>query len=150
MIDFILPSDKTLASWHHYCGGNLSLDQKPAGHINLTLPGLYPDTERLNHTQQQSEQNRSLCTWLIDVPLGGSVLLKAVKLEGGQRISVRCVWSQQDLVLESGGSALLSGCDRSKASLAWTGRRNSSNEIQLSYYGENPFPQLPGLNESVT
>ncbi|XP_035516726.1 interphotoreceptor matrix proteoglycan 2 [Morone saxatilis] len=133
---FIITTDKTLALSHHHCGGDVSLDQEPAGHINLTLPGLFTDTNRLNPMNLQSDETQpvSVCSWVIGIPLGRTVLLKVVWLESGSSISVRCVWNKQDQVLESGGTALLSGCDRNKATLSWTGAGHHSNGIQLSYY----------------
>lgn len=134
-----LSPDKTLALLDHHCGGNISLDQKPAGHINLTLPGLYTDTDRLNHTNNQSDKNLSLCTWLIDISVGRTVRLKLVQLKGGSSISVHCGRTEEDhdQVLENGQTALLTGCDRNKATLTWTGTGHYS--IQLAYYGEKPF-----------
>lgn len=145
-ICFFVSTDKTLALSHHHCGGNVSLDQEdPAGHINLTLPGLFTDANRLNPMSHQSDKNLSRCTWMIDVPLGRTVLLKVVRLESGSSVSVLCVWKEEDhnQVLESGGTALLSGCDRNKATLTWSGPGHSSDEVQLSYYGEKLLTQLP-------
>ncbi|XP_040000947.1 mucin-5AC isoform X2 [Xiphias gladius] len=98
---FVITRDKTLASSHRHCGGNVSLDQEPA-----------------------------------DLPLGRTVLLRVVRLESGSSISVRCVRNEEghDQVLESPGTAVLSGCDRNKAALTWTAAGHSSNAIQLSYY----------------
>ncbi|XP_040891094.1 flocculation protein FLO11 [Toxotes jaculatrix] len=132
---FIITTDKTLALLHH-CNGNVSLDQEPVGHIRLTLSGLLTDTNRLNSMNHQPDKTLSLCTWTIDIPPGRTVLLKAAWLESGSSISVRCVGNEgdHDWVLESGGTALLSGCDRNKATLTWTGAGHSSNAIQMSYY----------------
>ncbi|KAK5926362.1 hypothetical protein CgunFtcFv8_021943 [Champsocephalus gunnari] len=123
---FIITTDKTLASLHPHCGGNVRVDKEPAGHINLTLPGLITDTN-------QSEPP-SNCTWTIDVPLGVTVLLKLVWLESGSNISVQCVLNEEDKVLKSGETALLSLCDGNKASFTWTGAGHSSNAFQLFYY----------------
>ncbi|XP_032400420.1 mucin-16 [Etheostoma spectabile] len=134
---FIITTDKTLALSHNHCGGNVSLDQKPTGHINLTFPRLYTDTNnRLNPLNHQSDKTLSLstCTWTIGIPLGQTVFLKSVWLESGWRVSVRCVLNEEDQVLDSGGTALLSGCDGNKATFNWTGPGRSSNEIQLFYY----------------
>lgn len=133
---FIITTDKTLASSLHRCGGNVSLDQEPAGHINLTLPGLFSNTSRLNSMNQQSDKTLqgSVCTWIIDIPLGRTVLLKLVWMENGLSLSVRCVWNEEDQVLASGEMTLLSGCDRNKASLTFTGAGRPSNAIQLVYY----------------
>lgn len=135
---FFLSSDKTLALSNHHCGGNISLDQKPAGHIRLTLPALYTDTNN-NHTYTpRQDKNLSLCAWLIDVPLGRAVSLTVVQLEDGSSVSVCCLWTEEnhDQVLKIGETALLSGCDRHKAALRWKGSGNSS--VLLSYYGERP------------
>ncbi|KAF3687904.1 Interphotoreceptor matrix proteoglycan 2 Sialoprotein associated with cones and rods proteoglycan [Channa argus] len=133
---FIITTDKTWALWHHRCGGNVSLDPKPAGHINLTLPRIFNETNGLNYTKQQSDENLSLCTWLIDVPLGGKVLVKVEHLGGGLNITVRCVWTQedQDLVLEIGKTVLLPSCARNKAILTWTGTQHFPGTIQLWYF----------------
>lgn len=133
---FIITTDKTLALPHHQCGGNVTLDQEPAGNINLTLPGLFTETNSLDPMNHQTDQTLpvSICTWLFDIPLGRMVHLKLLWLESGSSISVRCVWNEEDQVLESGGTALLSGCDRNKAILTWTGTRHYSNAIKLSYY----------------
>lgn len=77
---------------------------------------------------------------MIGVPLGRTALLKLVWLDRGSSISVRCVWNEEDQVLERGGAALLSGCDGNKATLTWTGAGHSSNAIQLSYRGEKLLP----------
>ena len=110
------------------------MDKEPAGHINLTLPGLITDTNQSEKTLPPSN-----CTWLIDVPLGVTVLLKLVWLESGSSISVRCVLNEEDKVLKSGETALLSLCDGNKASFTWTGAGHSSNAFQLFYYGEKPL-----------
>ncbi|CAI5680978.1 unnamed protein product [Oreochromis niloticus] len=133
---FIVTTDKALASLYHHCGGNVSLDQKPAGHINLTLPGLFTNSSSLDPMILQSDKTSQVlvCTWVIDIPLGGKVLLKLVWLENGSSISVRCVWKEEDRALASGGKALLSGCDKNKAALTWTGAGRSLNAVQLAYY----------------
>ncbi|XP_031719032.1 mucin-5AC isoform X1 [Anarrhichthys ocellatus] len=132
---FIITTDKTLALLHHHCGGDVSLDKQPAGHINLTLPGLFTDTSNtpMNH-QSDRTPTVSVCTWTIGVPLGPTVLLKLVWLDSGSSVVVRCVLNEADQVLESGGTALLSHCDGNKATFTWTGAGRSSNEMQLSYY----------------
>ncbi|KAA8595249.1 hypothetical protein FQN60_012384, partial [Etheostoma spectabile] len=61
-------------------------------------------------------------------------IITTVWLESGWRVSVRCVLNEEDQVLDSGGTALLSGCDGNKATFNWTGPGRSSNEIQLFYY----------------
>lgn len=130
---FIITTDKTLALSHQRCGGNVSLDQKPAGHVSLTAPGLFADTSTLEPTSHRPDETLpvSVCTWTIGVPAGRMVLLK---LERGSSVSVGCLWKEDDQVLESGGTVLLSGCDGNKASLSWSGAGHSSNEIELSYY----------------
>ncbi|XP_038569139.1 uncharacterized protein LOC119898897 [Micropterus salmoides] len=133
---FIITTDKTLALSHHHCGGKISFDQEPAGHINLTLPGLFTDPNRLNPTNHPSDKTlpASVCTWMLDIPLGRTVLLKLIWLESGSNISVRCVWNEEKQLLASGGTALLSDCDTNKATISWTGAGYSSNVIQVSYY----------------
>ncbi|KAK5865819.1 hypothetical protein PBY51_020059 [Eleginops maclovinus] len=153
---FIITTDKTLALLHQRCGGNVSLDKEPAGHINLTLPGLISDTNQSDKTLPPSN-----CTWTIDIPLGVTLLLKLVWLESGSSVSVRCVLNKEDKVLKSGETALLSLCDGNKANFSWTGARHSSDAFQLSYYvqenGRNssedntsPHSDLLSLSESGT
>lgn len=84
----------------------------------------------------------SICTWMFDIPLGRTVLLKLVSLEIGSSLSVRCVQNEEGQVLENGGTAQLSDCYRNKATLTWTGTGHSSNAIQLSYYGEKLLLRL--------
>lgn len=131
---------------HLHCGGHVSLDQEPAGHISLTLPGLFNGSHSLDSTNRKSDETPSVCTWMVDVPLGRTVLLKSVRLESGSNITVQCVWSEENQVLESEGTTLLSGCDGDKATLTWTGAGRSSDTVQLSYYGEKLSIQLPTLN----
>lgn len=137
-------SDKTLASLHHHCGGDVSLDQQPAGHITLTFPGLSTDaniTPEPMHHRSDRTPAVSVCTWTIGVPPGRAVLLKFVRLDVGSSVTVRCVLNEDNReVLESGGSALLAHCDGDKATFTWTGAGRSSNGMQLSYSGEKPLP----------
>ncbi|XP_028281680.1 mucin-22 [Parambassis ranga] len=121
---FIITTDKTQASSPH-CGGNVSLEHEAAG---LTLAGLYSDPTGLNRMS-----DKVVCTWIIDIPQDRTVHLKLVWLDSGSSISVLCVLTVGDRVLERGGTALLSGCDRNKATLSWTGAGNSSNAAQLVY-----------------
>ncbi|XP_068444891.1 mucin-5AC isoform X2 [Clinocottus analis] len=137
---FIITTDKTLASLHHHhhhCGGDVSLDNQPAGHVNLPLPGLFTDTNNtpnpMNH-RPDTTPTVSVCTWTISVPPGRAVLLKFVRSDVGSSVKVWCVLNEGNRVLESGGEAVLSHCDGDKASFTWTGAGRSSNEIQLSYY----------------
>ncbi|XP_054459568.1 mucin-2 [Anoplopoma fimbria] len=134
---FIITTDITVALLQPHCGGDVSLDKQPAGHINLTLPGLSSDTtntpDPVNH-QSDRTPNISVCTWTLAVPAGRTVLLKSVWLDGGSSVVVRCVLNEEDKVLESGATALLSHCDENKATFTWTGEGLSSNVIQLSYY----------------
>ncbi|XP_060950926.1 mucin-2 isoform X2 [Limanda limanda] len=129
---FIITTDKTLALSPRRCGGDVSLDQGPNGRLSLTVPGLISDTTGLLSLNQLS-----LCTWMIHIPPGRTLHLKLEGLEGDSSVAVRCVRNQeaQDRVLESSGTALLSGCDGNQAALTWTGAgTSSSNVIQLSYY----------------
>lgn len=94
--------------------------------------------------------DKVVCTWIIDIPQNRTVHLKLVWLDGGSSISVLCVLTVGDRLLERGGTALLSGCDRNKATLSWTGTGNSSNSAQLVYHGEKWFLNYPlCLIESV-
>ncbi|XP_035000695.1 mucin-5AC isoform X2 [Hippoglossus stenolepis] len=128
---FIITTDKTLALSPQRCGGEASLDQGPVGRLSLTVPGIISDSHGLNSLNQLS-----LCTWMIRIPPGRTLLLKVAGLEGDSSVSVRCVWNKKahDQVLESTGTARLSGCDGNKAALTWTGAGTSSDVIQLSYY----------------
>lgn len=132
-----LATDTTLASSRRNCGGNASLDREPAGHVSLTLSGLFANTTTLNSTTDQSNETLpvSVCTWMISIPAGRTVLLKLLWLESGSSITVCCLRNEEDRVLEIGGTALLSSCFGNKATLSWTGEGRSSNPIQLSYYG---------------
>ncbi|MED6232257.1 hypothetical protein ATANTOWER_025817 [Ataeniobius toweri] len=128
-------TDKTLALLHQHCGGNVPLDQEPAGLINLSLPGLFNHTRGLNPMSLQSRESLPLsnCTWVLGIPLGRTVLLKLKWMENDSRISLRCV--KEDQILHSHReTALLSDCDKNKAVLSWTGPGISSNSIQLAYY----------------
>lgn len=138
---FFSLSDKTLASSYHHCGGNVSLGEEPAGHINLTLPGLVTNSSGLSPVNQQSDKGLQLsaCTWVIDLPVGSQVLLYLVWSESGSSLSLRCVLNEEDRALVSGGMAVLSGCDRNKATLTWTGAGRSLDAVQLTYYGEKTF-----------
>lgn len=130
VISCFLSADKILALSH--CGGHVSLEE-PAGHMNLTLPGLYTDPANADETPLVS-----VCTWLIGIPLGRKVLLTPLWLDSGSNVTVRCVWNEEHRFLESGGAVVLSHCDKNKATLSWRGARQSSNLIQLSY-GMKPF-----------
>ncbi|XP_071379447.1 uncharacterized protein [Centroberyx affinis] len=132
----IITTGKVLALLHHQCGGTVHLDQEPSGHISLTLPGQLTDTDRLSPINHQPDKSPlvTVCTWTIDIPLGQTVRLELAWLESGSSISVRCVWDQEEQVLETRGAALFSGCDRNKAALTWRGAGHSSNTIQLSYH----------------
>ncbi|KAM7010122.1 uncharacterized protein LKV04_001958 [Tautogolabrus adspersus] len=132
----LITTVKTFALSQHLCGEDVNFDQKPAGQINLTLPGLYTDN-RSNILTHHSNKSTPVsdCTWTLNIPLGRTVVLKLVGLESNSSIIIRCVWNKEDLVLESGeGTALLSGCDKNKATLSWTGATQSSNAIELAYY----------------
>lgn len=134
-VSHVLPDE--IRAWSdQQCGGNVSLDQQPA-YIKLSLPKLFNDAWTLNPITQQSGTLQN-CTWGLDIPPGKTVLLKLEWSEDGTRISVRCVGSK-DQVLQSGDSAVLSGCDRNKATLSWTGGGRSSDSLQLLYFGEKTF-----------
>ncbi|XP_065812068.1 mucin-3B [Labrus bergylta] len=129
---------KTLALSQHLCGEDVHFDRKPAGQINLTLPGHFTNyTDGSDILTHHSSENTpvSNCTWTLNIPLGRTVLLKLVWLESNSSITIRCVWNKEDLVLEGGeGTALLSGCGKNKATLSWKGATQSSNAIELAYY----------------
>ncbi|XP_072240843.1 uncharacterized protein [Leuresthes tenuis] len=150
LLFIITTTDKTLAFSDHHCGGNVSLDQEPAGHVNLTLPGRFTDPSRPNPMSQQSDKTLqlSVCTWVLDIPLGRTVLLHLVELESGSNISVRCVWNKGDQALQSKDTALLSGCDRNKATLSWTGTGHFLNAVQLSYYVQEDERSSSGLHST--
>ncbi|XP_029362496.1 flocculation protein FLO11 [Echeneis naucrates] len=131
---FIITTDKTLALWQHRCGGNVSLDQEPAGLINLTSPGVFTDTDGLNSTSHELDEAPSLCTWQINIPPGRRVLLRVLRLDSGSNISVHCVLDKDDQILGNEGTVLLSGCAGSTASLTWSGAGRPSEPMQLSYH----------------
>lgn len=138
--------DRALASLSHHCGGNVSLELKPTGLINLTLPGL-TDSSRANPTNPTNQQcdktlQPSVCTWLLDLPLGKTVHLKAVWLEAGSNLSLHCAWNKEDQALRSGHAALLSHCDANEAAISWTGAGCSSIAAQLVYHGEKNIPRF--------
>lgn len=133
---FITTTDKTWASPHHHCGGTIRLDQEPAGRINLTLPGLFTDTDGLQPLKRDPDGTlkRSVCTWIVDIPAGKTVLLKPEWSGSDWRISVQCILEEKNRVLESGRTAVLSGCDRNKAAFTWTREGHSTSVVQLAYY----------------
>lgn len=133
-------ADKLWALSQHGCGGNISLDQGPAGTINLTLPGRFNDTSIVNNASSQADETLpdSLCSWIIDIPLGRTVRFTLLRLDRGSAVRVRCVWDEEDHVLVSRGTAELSHCHHNKAALSWRDDGGSSNSIQLSYYGRKP------------
>lgn len=51
---------------------------------------------------------------------------------------VRCVWNEENHILVSKETVVLSHCDANKATLSWRADGGSSNPIQLSYYGRKP------------
>ncbi|KAM4583918.1 uncharacterized protein PAE49_003705 [Odontesthes bonariensis] len=146
----ITTTDKTLASSDHHCGGNVSLDQEAAGPITLTLPGRVADASTPEPMSPPSDRTLQLsaCTWVLDVPLGRTVLLYLVELESGSNISVRCVWNEGDQALRSKDTALLSGCDRNKATLSWTGTGRFLNAVQLAYYVQEDERSSSGLRST--
>lgn len=145
----LISTDTALVSSHHPCGGNVSLDQNLAGHISLTVFGPFSNRNTtvvtLNSTTDQSNESRlaSVCTWMISIPPGRTVLLKLLWLERGSSATLHCLGKDEDRVLEIDGSALLSNCSGHKASLSWTGEGHSSNPIELSYYGRKVSLDYP-------
>lgn len=138
-------TDKILGLSQHHCGENISLDQGPAGSINLTLPGRFSDTNIGNDRSSQADETppASVCTWIIDIPRGWTVLLTLLRLERDSAVWVRCVWNEEDHILVSKGTLVLSHCDENKATLSWRADGGSSNSIQLSYYGRKPWHSYP-------
>ncbi|KAM4594450.1 uncharacterized protein V3H82_001255 isoform 1-T1 [Fundulus diaphanus] len=132
LLFFFFATDKTLALLHQHCGGNVTLDQEPEGHFNLTLPGLFNHT--ISPIGRLYEENLPLsnCSWVLGIPLGRTVLLQLKWIGSDSRISLRCVEEYQ-LSLSQGKTALLSDCEENKAVLSWTGPGISSNLIQLAY-----------------
>ncbi|XP_074542961.1 uncharacterized protein LOC141803001 [Halichoeres trimaculatus] len=141
---FIITTDKTLAVQHHICSRDVSLDHEPTGQISLAMPGPFTDsTDGPNSVTHHSYETTpvSLCTWTLSLPLNRTVLLKVVWLESNLSISIHCVSNEEDVALESsGGTALLSGCDKNKATLFLTAPRLSSDAIQLAYYVQEDDP----------
>lgn len=145
---FIHISTATTAWSRHRCGGNVSLDQELAGHISLTSSGPFSNTSAtvtVKSTTEQPDETPpvSVCTWMISIPPGRTVLFKLLRLESGSSASVRCLGNVKDRVLEIDGSTLLSNCSRHKASISWTGEGHSSNPIELSYYGKKVSLDYP-------
>ncbi|XP_008402953.1 uncharacterized protein LOC103462142 isoform X2 [Poecilia reticulata] len=131
---FFFTTDKAVTLLHQHCGGNVTLDREPEGHITLLLPGFFKHTGSLSPMSQQSEESLPLsnCTWLLGIPLRKKLLLQLKWAESNWRISLRCV--EKDQILQSHGeTVLLSDCDENKAVLSWTGPRISSNSIHLTY-----------------
>ncbi|XP_047189912.1 mucin-5AC isoform X2 [Scophthalmus maximus] len=129
----ISTADATSASSPRRCGGDVSLGREPAGRVSLTLPGPVAGPGRPHSADRPSDGSLPLCTWMMEVPPGRTLLLK---VERGSSLSVRCARREgdPDRALESGRTALLSGCDGNKAALTWTGAGRSSNALRLSYY----------------
>uniref|UniRef100_A0A1A7WTG0 EGF-like domain-containing protein n=1 Tax=Iconisemion striatum TaxID=60296 RepID=A0A1A7WTG0_9TELE len=130
----LITTDKTLSWSGHRCGGNVRLDRETSGPIKLSLPGPFNDTRTLpNPVSQRSDKpsQPSNCTWVFDIPSERTVLLTLAWLEGGSRLSLRC---EEDQILQSGDTVLLSGCEGNKATLIWTGAGRSSDSAQLVYY----------------
>lgn len=145
-----ISTDTALALSRHPCGGNVSLDQHLAGPISLIVSEPFSSSNTtvvtLNSTSDQSNQSNetlplSVCTWMISIPPGRTVLFKLLWLESGSSASVLCLGNGH--VLEIDGSALLSDCGGHKASLSWTGVGHSSNPIELSYYGKKVSLDYP-------
>ncbi|AWP05305.1 putative flocculation protein FLO11-like [Scophthalmus maximus] len=126
-------SNATSASSPRRCGGDVSLGREPAGRVSLTLPGPVAGPGQPHSADRPSDGSLPLCTWMMEVPPGRTLLLK---VERGSSLSVRCARREgdPDRALESGRTALLSGCDGNKAALTWTGAGRSSNALRLSYY----------------
>ncbi|XP_014889427.1 uncharacterized protein LOC106948334 [Poecilia latipinna] len=130
---FFFTTDKAVML-HQHCGGNVTLDQEPEGHITLLLPEFFNHTGSLSPISQQSDERLPLsnCTWLLGIPLRKKLLLQLKWTESNWRISLRCV--EEDQILQSRGeTVLLSDCDENRAVLSWTGPRISSNSIHLTY-----------------
>lgn len=138
---FVFPcTDEILALSQHHCGGAISLDQGRVGTINLTLPGRFNDTSAVNNGSSQTDQPLpvSVCTWVIDIPLGCTVHLTLSRSDRGSTVWVRCAGNRENHVLVSGGTVALSHCDGNKGALLWGAAGQTSNSIRLSYYGMNP------------
>uniref|UniRef100_A0A672IFF8 Serine-rich adhesin for platelets-like n=2 Tax=Salarias fasciatus TaxID=181472 RepID=A0A672IFF8_SALFA len=75
----------------------------------------------------------SVCTWMIEIPAGKTVLLKPEWSGSGSSVWVRCILKEKNQALESGRTAVLFGCHRNQAALTWTGEGHSSNVVQLAY-----------------
>ncbi|XP_038141269.1 uncharacterized protein si:ch211-14k19.8 [Cyprinodon tularosa] len=132
---FLFTTDKTLASLNQHCGGNVTLDHEPVGHINLSLPDFFNNTNGLSSINKQPGENLPLsnCTLMLVIPLGRKVLLKLEWMDRHSSISVRCGGQDQIFQIHQ-ETMLLSDCDKNKAFLSWTGPGIFSNSIQLVYY----------------
>lgn len=134
-------ADQTSALSQHRCAEKASLDQGPAGSIHLTLPGRFNGAKVVDDDQTRGSLPVWACSWNMVVPPGRTVLLTLLRLEPGSAVWVRCVWNQEDHILESQGTVALSQCDQNKATLSWRADGGSADSIQLSYRGRKP-PQL--------
>lgn len=134
---FVFPfPDKALALSQHPCGANISLDQGPAGSIHLTPPGRFNATNATSHGAPPPPA----CTWVLQVPPGRTVLLAPSGLERGWALAVGCVRDQDDHVLGSEGTVVLSRCDNDTATLSWRADGGSARSAGLRYYGRKRFP----------
>uniref|UniRef100_A0A1A8J4I7 EGF-like domain-containing protein n=4 Tax=Nothobranchius kuhntae TaxID=321403 RepID=A0A1A8J4I7_NOTKU len=128
----LIATDKILSWSGHYCGGHVLLDRETSGPIKLSLPFSATSTLPNPISQRADEPLQPFkCTWVLDVPSEGTVLLKLEWSDGDSTISLRC---EEDRILQRGDTALLSSCEGNKATLTWTGAGRSSDSAQLVYY----------------
>ncbi|XP_024914230.1 mucin-5AC-like [Cynoglossus semilaevis] len=120
---FVITTDRISSLSQPDCGGEVSLDQGPVGHVLLPGPSL------------SSRGSVWSCSWVIEIPEGRTLLLELAQSPGGAGVSVLCgdVTGAHRQVLGGQGGALLKGCGGNQAHITWTGDGRSPDEIQLSY-----------------
>ncbi|XP_061769907.1 uncharacterized protein si:ch211-14k19.8 isoform X3 [Nerophis ophidion] len=132
----VVTADTRSASGQHQCGGNITLDQRPEGHVKFTKPEL---SLNVSLTQQTDRTPKTaVCRVTLDVPPGRTLLLKPVWTEVGASVWLRCLWREDARVLASNKTVQLSNCDH--ANLTWTGSGRSLEALQLFYYVQEEQP----------
>ncbi|KAK7929279.1 hypothetical protein WMY93_005674 [Mugilogobius chulae] len=120
----LLITDTPPALLSNICNEHMNLSQEPTGHISFS-------------PKQRTDQTKTsflVCTRTLGIPAQHTVQLKLVSLETGSNMSLVCVRDTKQWTLKVGDTALLSGCDRNRAALTWTGAGHSSNAFQFFYY----------------
>ncbi|XP_072319766.1 uncharacterized protein [Eucyclogobius newberryi] len=121
----LLLTEAPLALLLDTCDGHADLSQEPTGHLSFTAG---------RGTGRTGGASLAVCTRTLEIPARHTARLKLVWLESGSNVSLACVLGTRERSLDVGDTALLSGCDRNRATLTWTGAGHSSNAFQLFYY----------------